>query len=238
MGPDGKPVDPSAHGNTDAVPACFGEDVTSGTDFCSGSTGTTMYMTGFISYLTGEYRTPGGETKPECINLWFESWTLDSQVKFFFGCIGVILLALATEGMGCVRRIAKWNLKQHQSLSEESKGVIMTVLYAVQIFMGYLCMLVAMTYQSELFVCLIFGLALGHFVFNLESLREAKGAPDPCCPDIDVDEVDGKVTHDSESGRETGKVKRRGQNYYNAIGNSKQKGILEPFVENSISNKM
>ena len=45
--------------------------------------------------------------------------------------------------------------------------------------LGYLAMLVAMTYSVELFLCVVAGLVIGHGVFNL-------GTPvgetvDPCC---------------------------------------------------------
>ena len=46
--------------------------------FCQG-TGATMYMSGFVSYVTGKYRTDDGSTTPQCIALWFEDWVLDSQ---------------------------------------------------------------------------------------------------------------------------------------------------------------
>ena len=52
-------------------------------------------------------------------------------------------------------------------------------MFGVNLFLGYLAMLVAMTYSAELFLCLLFGMILGHGLFN-------SGGPigetvDPCC---------------------------------------------------------
>jgi hypothetical protein len=38
-------------------------------------------MSGFVSYVTGKYRTDGGSTTPGCMVLWFEDWKLDTQGK-------------------------------------------------------------------------------------------------------------------------------------------------------------
>ena len=38
-------------------------------------------MEGFISYVTGEYRTEGGSKTPSCLVLWFPDWILDTQGK-------------------------------------------------------------------------------------------------------------------------------------------------------------
>merc|ERR1719181_1856515 len=52
-------------------------------------------------------------------------------------------------------------------------------LYGVQQVMGYLLMLVVMTYQTELFVMVVLGLVVGHAVFNLgTSVGESA---DMCC---------------------------------------------------------
>ena len=52
-------------------------------------------------------------------------------------------------------------------------------IFALSLMLGYLAMLVAMTYSVELFLCVVAGLVIGHGAFNL-------GTPvgetvDPCC---------------------------------------------------------
>ena len=56
--------------------------------------------------------------------------------------------------------------------------------FAFSLVLGYLAMLVAMTYSVELFLCVVAGLVVGHGVFNL-------GTPvgetvDPCCASQNV----------------------------------------------------
>ena len=55
----------------------------------------------------------------------------------------------------------------------------MVTFFGLNLILGYLAMLVAMTYSIELFCCVVIGLCLGHFVFNTKS---AVGESiDPCC---------------------------------------------------------
>lgn len=56
--------------------------------------GTTMYMQGFVSYASGEYRTYGGSKTPECLSLFFIDWLLDTPWKFALACIGSFFLGL------------------------------------------------------------------------------------------------------------------------------------------------
>jgi hypothetical protein len=72
----GNPTDPSKHDGANK-PGCMGMASDPG-GFCQGN-GVDMYMTGFVSYVTGKYRTAGGSTTPACISLWFEDWVLDTK---------------------------------------------------------------------------------------------------------------------------------------------------------------
>jgi hypothetical protein len=83
---NGDETDPSLHISTNH-PGCVGTAYVDPGGFCQG-TGVNMYMSGFVSYVTGKYRTDGGSTTPACMVLWFEDWKLDSQ--------GTILLLLYT----------------------------------------------------------------------------------------------------------------------------------------------
>lgn len=77
MGPDGQPANPDDH-NTANQPGCKGMAPSSPDVFCTG-TGVNMYMEGFVSYVTGKYRTDGGSATPSCMVLWFSDWLLDSE---------------------------------------------------------------------------------------------------------------------------------------------------------------
>ena len=183
-----------------------------------------MYMQGFVSYVTGKYRTDGGSTTPSCLNLWFEDWVLDSEGKFAAACFGCILLGVITESVSHLRRLVKAYLKGE---NDAIQVFIMCTLYGVQLSFGYLSMLVAMTYQVELFVCIVFGLAAGHGIFSFKPNRASpnlsigkneiytpvdKGFDhvsddmvDPCCAYMNLDE-------DSDAEVESGKNAKNAKN--------------------------
>ena len=76
---DGNPADPSQHVPSNQ-PGCVGVPIADPGGYCQG-TGVNMYMEGFVSYVTGQYRQDGGSTTPQCLVLWFEDWVLDSAGK-------------------------------------------------------------------------------------------------------------------------------------------------------------
>ena len=60
---------------------------------------------------------------------------------------------------------------------------VMTLMFVLQLGMGYLLMLVAMTYQLELFVAIIAGLGAGHAAFaprRLAALGELVAQQEVC----------------------------------------------------------
>ena len=56
----------------------------------------------------------------------------------------------------------------------------MVTLFGGNLILGYLAMLVAMTYSIELFFCVVAGLCIGHFIFNSKSSNVGESV-DPCC---------------------------------------------------------
>mmetsp|Transcript_12650 Transcript_12650/g.28080 ORF Transcript_12650/g.28080 Transcript_12650/m.28080 type:complete len:664 (+) Transcript_12650:137-2128(+) len=203
----GDPTDPGIQDTTNH-PGCPGDVYADPGGFCQG-VGTTMYMQGFVSYLSGSYASTGYET-PQCLSLWFEDWVLNSAGKFAAACFGCLLLGLLTESVTWLRRLARAHLKNKPALRQ---GAVMVFLYAAQLTLGYFAMLVAMTYQSELFICIVLGLAMGHWVFNfrpsfsmddaVKSEVEDMGV-DPCCAYIHLES--------EEEGRtQSGTAQRRGR---------------------------
>ena len=142
--------------------------------FCNGI-GIDMYMQGFEV---------SGKGENQCIMLFFEAFTLDSPLKFGFGCVFVFFLGFVIEVLIAFRRF----LTQRANASTEGLTLawqlaILSV-FALTLVLGYLAMLVAMTYSVELFLCVVAGLVVGHGVFNL-------GTPvgetvDPCCASQNV----------------------------------------------------
>ena len=52
-------------------------------------------------------------------------------------------------------------------------------LFGINLALGYMAMLVAMTYSVELFSCVVVGLIIGHAIFNMK--QPVGESIDPCC---------------------------------------------------------
>mmetsp|Transcript_37342 Transcript_37342/g.66857 ORF Transcript_37342/g.66857 Transcript_37342/m.66857 type:complete len:630 (-) Transcript_37342:75-1964(-) len=156
-------------------------------DFCNTQLpATTMWMAGF------QIASP----TDGCVAYLFQPWVLSSAAKFAVACIGTFLMGIFVEFLVSVRRqVLSWEPPRRFIGSVLGRRVLKTcsmlTLYAVQVTLGYLLMLVAMTYQVELFLMVIFGLMAGHGIFNLKA-RVGESA-DACCQgqDPDTDDADG-----------------------------------------------
>lgn len=142
--------------------------------FCHGS-GTTMFMEGFTSSLRHRWwhfapTTQRRHTVPLCLNLFFESWTLDTETKFVLACLGVVLLAVAVEALGAFRRVRAAMREAACRKREKPSGwphrLETAAVYGTQLVIGYFLMLAVMTYSSELFASAIFGIVLGHVLLR------------------------------------------------------------------------
>merc|ERR1712166_229761 len=135
--------------------------------YCQGATD--MYMTGF-------QWPPSGGTDFQCVMILIDYFTLDSRAKFAAGCFVTVLLGILLEAIVCFRRIAsKWLLPQEPGrnvyYSIKLHGVS-GLIYGAQLTVGYLLMLVVMTYSIPLFMCVIIGLVLGNIIFSVLMSRQ------------------------------------------------------------------
>eukprot|EP00391_Amoebophrya_sp_Ameob2_P008467 CAMPEP_0178983284 /NCGR_PEP_ID=MMETSP0795-20121207/973_1 /TAXON_ID=88552 /ORGANISM="Amoebophrya sp., Strain Ameob2" /LENGTH=997 /DNA_ID=CAMNT_0020674037 /DNA_START=231 /DNA_END=3224 /DNA_ORIENTATION=+ len=121
--------------------------------FC-GPGKTDMHMMGFKSILFN-----GGE-KEECVMLFHEVFTLDSEWKFVLGVFSTLLFGVFTEWLVSVRR------KMDTDLRTLRGKLVKVSLFAGNMCVGYLIMLITMIYSLELFLAVVLGLAIGHFLFN------------------------------------------------------------------------
>ncbi|CAJ1965798.1 unnamed protein product [Cylindrotheca closterium] len=142
--------------------------------YCYG--GTSMYMDGFhwIHDTT-------------CVIYLFPSFVLSSQARFIGACFGTILFGMMVEAIIFRRRKSIVNFEPGMSRLLASAGF-----YALQLTMGYLVMLIVMTYSIPLFLCCISGLVLGHVVFNARDAlfnRAAKSAIAGGVQDETIDNV-------------------------------------------------
>jgi len=65
-----------------------------------------------------------------------------------------------------------------QRLTRKSR-VADSLMFGANVSLGWAMMLVAMTFSTELFLCAVLGLVLGHFVFGSTSTTKILGTP--CC---------------------------------------------------------
>ena len=117
------------HGNHGGMDSAFASSST----FCVG--GTSMYMQGF------------SWQEPACVIFLLPHWVLTTPTKFAMASIATIVL-------GC---ILEWILSERRKLIKElphgpNRIVWASGLYAIQLFLGYILMLIVMTYNAILYV--------------------------------------------------------------------------------------
>lgn len=128
-----------------------------GAPFCVGA-GVTMYMEGFATATRYPGAAGAAAPRAECVTLWFRGWVLDSPGKFAAGCLGVVALGLLVEAIGQLRA----RFLKLPSRPPRARHAVAIGCHALQIFIGYLLMLAAMTFNAEVFAAVICGLVLGH----------------------------------------------------------------------------
>mmetsp|Transcript_30756 Transcript_30756/g.46637 ORF Transcript_30756/g.46637 Transcript_30756/m.46637 type:complete len:619 (-) Transcript_30756:40-1896(-) len=127
-----------------AIPSLTKEsEVSTEAQYCYG--GTSMYMDGFhwVHDTT-------------CIIYLIPGWVLDGPGKLIVASVGTVAASILLE----------FTLYWRKSVASSNALLLPTALYGLQLTLGYLLMLVIMTYSGVLFVCVIGGLMLGHAVWN------------------------------------------------------------------------
>ena len=115
--------------------------------------------------------------RPYCLNLLNREWTLDGRAKFALACLGVAAAGVLAEALTLARGRAHAALKRADAAAARPPTpgaarddarrrarawrAALVALHGVQLLLGYLLMLVAMTYSVELLLCTCAGLAAG-----------------------------------------------------------------------------
>jgi hypothetical protein len=129
--------------------------------WCYGST--SMYMDGFHWRST------------VCIIFLFPQWILSSRAKVVGASIGTLIFAMALELGIHQRRMVVTSMKAgHGRLAASA------ALYTLQLTMGYMLMLLIMTYSAPLFVCVVLGLVCGHVLWNAKDALLVRDTATPC----------------------------------------------------------
>ena len=119
-------------------------------DFCNGMS-MIMAMSGFQWSLF---------EKGQCLTYFVAPWKLDGSGKFLGAMVYSFLLALLTEGITWFQR---WI---GGFLSGKVRRTVMAILYAIQHWLGYMIMFIAMTYSYELLGCVLLGLMAGRSLLS------------------------------------------------------------------------
>ncbi|OQR89361.1 transmembrane protein, partial [Thraustotheca clavata] len=163
--------------------------------FCQGATG--MYD-GFQSAINGF-----------CPRIYFETWVLDTGVKYAFAFLGVLLLGITVEALVEAQSILQKRLTRRyaitvwvdpsddDALTKELLAcdtprpiarrlplwckAILAIVYMFAMAGAYLLMLVVMTYETGFFFAAIIGLGFGFYFFKDTDEVVMEGNIDPCC---------------------------------------------------------
>ncbi|XP_043526848.1 high affinity copper uptake protein 1 isoform X2 [Frieseomelitta varia] len=123
-----------------------------------------------------------------CENVLFESWKISSISGLIGSMIGIMIMAALYEGLKYYREYLFWkmyNSLQYRSVTmPQEKNVVaednrvvqptmlswmhtfQTFLHIVQIVLSYFLMLIFMTYNVWLCFAVVFGAAIGYFLFG------------------------------------------------------------------------
>ena len=108
--------------------------------------------------------------------------TARSQASFALAVVGTFFMGIATECLTAFRRCAgksertAWLRKNRLAWT-----LLIGCIFTTQVLLGYFLMLIAMTYQTELFVAVVLGIGVGHTVLNVRA--PVGESVDACCVD-------------------------------------------------------
>lgn len=112
-------------------------------------------------------------TDTTCVIYLFPEWIIESAGSLVGACIGTLLFGFVLEGVIKQRRNTVTKMERGWTRLGTT-----TLFYGVQLTLGYMLMLVVMTYSAPLFLCVVLGLMGGHFCFNADSARASPRVED------------------------------------------------------------
>jgi copper transporter 1 len=107
-----------------------------------------------------------------CVKLLFQPWVLDSAGKYVVGLIGCFFLSALSEFLNKLRPTAHQQLlSKHEHRVRGKLHLLrckapLAVLYVAHMATAFLAMLVVMTYETGLFLALLFGFIAGFVLFR------------------------------------------------------------------------
>lgn len=127
------------------------------------------------------------QRRPYCLNYFVSSWKLNNSNKFIGAMVFTCLLAIIVEALSSLRHLILhhpyWKLERKTSRSRYNQSSsfgqqqqyhkrmrlrhqLSTLCYSIQCLLGYILMLITMSFSIELFGSVIIGLMIGDLLFT------------------------------------------------------------------------
>jgi hypothetical protein len=165
--------------------------------YCYGKTA--MYMQGFSWEGT------------TCLVYLFSSWVISTRLALVCACFGTICIGIFTEFVLRKRRTMLKHIEDRRR-----KLALSALVYGAQLTIGYVLMLIVMTYSGPLVLSVILGLVAGHVIWNYSDVVVHSEKPSeiviegstPCCQNVidDFKEDIDKYSDDETSVKNCGCV--------------------------------
>ena len=97
------------------------------------------------------------------VEILFRGWTTPTWYFYLLSCVGVMLLAIGLEGIRLF--IHKTTHSRRSQTHSLLRRLVDMLLYGLYILVGYMVMLVVMTYNVGLFVAVLMGYCIGNLLF-------------------------------------------------------------------------
>ena len=125
-------------------------------EFCMDMEGMRMVM-----FVKGFRRSLSSNQMLPCLSYYVRSWVLNDEGKFKGAMVYSFLLGLVTQGLAVIRAVVFVHVRKGKL-----RKYLMVAIYVLQVYMGYMIMLVAMMYSVELLLSAVVGLSFGYFIFH------------------------------------------------------------------------
>lgn len=94
-----------------------------------------------------------------CSLFLFETWVLDTPIKYVAALFGTIAMSILSEVMRVYR--LRWDRDHEEGLT---KDITLSIAYGIHMLNAYFLMLLIMLYDTCILVAIIVGLSAGHFL--------------------------------------------------------------------------
>eukprot|EP01100_Stratorugosa_tubuloviscum_P000062 TRINITY_DN1013_c6_g1_i1.p1 TRINITY_DN1013_c6_g1~~TRINITY_DN1013_c6_g1_i1.p1 ORF type:complete len:129 (-),score=37.84 TRINITY_DN1013_c6_g1_i1:52-438(-) len=97
----------------------------------------------------------------------FKNWMTMNGAQYFWGLVAVFATSILFQF------VFNWRYKLEKPLKKSisnkiGRRLIRSIIYGIQVFLAYLLMYFAMTYNWGVYLTIVFSNMLGYFIFHLE----------------------------------------------------------------------